>query len=287
LDPNFVHQNENIDEKDVSKGTDLERVDSRASVHSLPAHPETSREFEAQEKEFDVPEKHKGTVQALMDMGFNQKDSIIATEISKNSLERAIAILLETPNVIQDYILQKEASDSKMKMSHLFQLRKSNSMTFTPQTDSPLRMKKIPSIDWSQKRSFSSPKLAGESKAKKPSTSPFSKVGNFLEKAMDAFRVDDVNKKENKQEENLSDTFTVFCGGQQVKTRYNVQLHVLDISTLYKEFSDPLQETAIKASTHQSLYSNFLSGVIMLVRQCDLKKYKIGKTANKGIRSLT
>jgi hypothetical protein len=227
-------------------------------------------------------------IQSMIDMGFTKEDAKIALEISKNNVERAIMILLETPNLIQEHVQRSVNLPRKKVPKDTYGLRKSNSMTFVGESSN--EPKSIPQLDWSQKRSFSSPKLpqeiASPKSSKKPqrvlSTSPFGKVGNFLGKAMDVFRLEeDILQKDDDEEELLSDTFTVYCGSQQQKTMYNLQLQVVDMQKLLVISNEPSQTMAIKASTHQSLYSNSLSAMVVLVKDSDLQKYPNGTKVNK------
>jgi hypothetical protein len=244
-------------------------------IHHSLLHPVESVEIADVKVEERVPvQVPSQDVQALMDMGFTKKDSEIALEISKNNMERAIMILLESPHLIQEHAQTAKLPRKKTP----FSLRKSNSLTFLGEGEGNA----VPQLDWSQKRSFSSPKLPQESPQVKKqqrvlSTSPFGKVGNFLEKAMDAFRLEDDILKTDEPEDSFSDTFTVYCGSQQLKTMYNLQLQVLDIQKMLMLSDDPLQRMAIKASTDQSLYSSSLSGLVVLVRQVDLPTYQNGK----------
>jgi hypothetical protein len=229
------------------------------------------------------------TIQALVDMGFSAEDSKCALEISKGNMEGAIMLLLESPEKIKEHQKQSKNSvplQNKRTPQQLFQRRKSNSFSLSPHSSQPTLIAKG---DLAQYRSFSSPKIHQESKpstsAKNSqrvlSTSPFGRVGNFLEKAMDAFRIDDDKQQNSDEDEVMSDTFTVYCGSQQHKTMYNLWLQVSDIESHFVSSDDPMQKMAIKASKQQTLYSNTLSGMIFVVRESDLPDYVTGVKINK------
>jgi hypothetical protein len=229
------------------------------------------------------------SIRHLLDMGFSADDSRCALEISKGNVESAIMLLLESPDKIKEH--QKLAkitapSSSKRAAQELFQRRKSNSFSLTPHSSQPTLIAKG---DLAQHRSFSSPKINQDSKPsasaknsqKVLSTSPFGRMGNFLEKAMDAFRIDDDKQSSSDEGEVMSDTFTVYCGSQQHKTMYNLLLQVSDFGNHFALSDDPMQRMAIRASTQQTLYSNALSGMILVVRESDLSDYPTGVKINK------
>ena len=152
-------------------------------------------------------------------------------------------ILLENPKLIDEH---------RKKQQQQFLLRKISPMRKSFSTESIVSNKSgqlnlsphpSPKIDWSKNRSISTSKLAAIPPTDEK-MNPFFKVGNFFK---------DLLKPE--EEEPLSNTFTAYCGTQQIRQMYNIQLKVLDQNNLFKKVKNKEQ---LKA-TLQTLYSNNIS----------------------------
>jgi hypothetical protein len=191
-------------------------------------------------------------------------------------------ILLENPKVVEEhYRLQSlpkrlpESSTSLKKSNSFFNLSGSREL---------FKENLVPPIDWTKKRTSSLSKTnAGSSSAspvKQPivNSNPFKNMGSFLEKAIDAFRLEDddllgrpstASPEVPQDTRSLLDTFTVHIGTQQKRTMYNMLLCVKDVSDHFKLSEE---EKSIDAF-QQSLYSNSLSSLIVIVRKDELPSY--------------
>ncbi|KAJ3258090.1 hypothetical protein HK103_004083 [Boothiomyces macroporosus] len=217
-------------------------------------------------------------VMELMDMGFEEQDASSALEMAKNSMERAVMLLLESPDKVKEYtkskILTKPRFPKTMQQSSNLRKSSSNSNIVEDKT-------KPKSHSLSEKRSFSLSKLVGNESPKPARASPFS---NFLEKMSDAFKIDDEGRASDVQKDftHLSETFTIYSGTQQIRNMYNIQLKVVERGSFFKLNDDSMQNTALKISTYSTLYSSSVSAIILLVNKNELSNYGKGK-ANKAL----
>ncbi|KAK5665876.1 hypothetical protein QVD99_007502 [Batrachochytrium dendrobatidis] len=117
----------------------------------------------------------------------------------------------------------------------------------------------------------------------KPGALTLNRVGSFFEKAMDAFRMDDEQKVQEPEEAqvDMSESFTIYFG-TQVRLMFSVMLqtycdHTSDLA------SNSAQELALHAQMCSALYSQSVSGMILLLRSSDFANYSHGTTANKEL----
>ncbi|KAJ2993051.1 hypothetical protein HDV02_002697 [Globomyces sp. JEL0801] len=207
---------------------------------------------------------------SLMQMGFDLSDSNSALEITHDNMvidpkfyfskERAVALLLEKPHVVKEHSKSKLMSKKRQPASE--------------------------KSDLASKRSLSMSKVKHDDVASslKATSSMF---GKFFEKARAAFTVEDDGYEMRFQNEesvvdfaNMSESFTVYCGSQQVRTMYNLQLKVSDLSSHLQIQKDRAQFIAMKGSSYQSLYSDSISGMIVPVNINTLFNYGKGSTEN-------
>jgi len=81
----------------------------------------------------------------------------------------------------------------------------------------------------------------------------------------------------------MMETFTISLGNQ-VKSTHNLKLLASDMDDLLKSSNDTARDMAYRAQTAANLYSQNLTAVILLLTPGDWHKYKLGKSANKGIK---
>lgn len=81
-----------------------------------------------------------------------------------------------------------------------------------------------------------------------------------------------------------SESFTVHFGSQ-IRLMYHMMLHTQSTVDLFTPASDSVQEMALRAQKNTALYSQSLSGVIVLLRSKDFTGYADGLTANTGDKS--
>ncbi|KAJ3098492.1 hypothetical protein HK100_005092, partial [Physocladia obscura] len=114
---------------------------------------------------------------------------------------------------------------------------------------------------------------------------------NFLGKAMGALNIDPAsvsNEQNSKNETNsqinddeeMSESFTTYFG-TQVRTMYSLRFSIVPQLSDAIFAHDREHEQALRAQTSIGLYSNDLSGCILLVRASELHGYGLGKSANR------
>nr|CAG8434399.1 8784_t:CDS:10 [Entrophospora candida] len=116
-----------------------------------------------------------------------------------------------------------------------------------------------------------------------PTNSTGRKIGLWINKAMENFRLEEANGHgHNMQLDNshLVESFTITIGNQ-VKSTNNLRLLVSDIEDVISSSNDSAKEMAYRAQTAANLYSQNLNALILLLTPKDWAKYKIGKSANK------
>ncbi|KAI8900242.1 hypothetical protein BC833DRAFT_563502 [Globomyces pollinis-pini] len=228
---------------------------------------------------------------SLMQMGFDLSDSNSALEITHDNMvidpkfyfskERAVALLLEKPHVVKEHSKSKLMSK---KRQPAVLMKKSSS--FFNITENGRHSSTSEKSDLASKRSLSMSKVKHDDVASslKATSSMF---GKFFEKARAAFTVEDDGYEMRFQNEesvvdfaNMSESFTVYCGSQQVRTMYNLQLKVSDLSSHLQIQKDRAQFIAMKGSSYQSLYSDSISGMIVPVNINTLFNYGKGSAEN-------
>lgn len=208
----------------------------------------------------------------MTSMGFTIEQAESALDITHGETENAVILLLENPQTVMDHRRSRTAPLESLKntpAATAFALNKSKSfMTIGESTKSTVETSgSRHSLNKSNSFSFS----------KSTDPNPLSKVGNFLGNAMDAFRTD---FKDSSPIE-LSDTFTVYSGSQ-VRAMNNLRLQVASHASYFQSNQDPIQQVAIRAQTCISLYSQSLSGIVVLLKPSDFKTYCTPSSVNRG-----
>ncbi|KAI8929948.1 hypothetical protein BC831DRAFT_441671 [Entophlyctis helioformis] len=126
----------------------------------------------------------------------------------------------------------------------------------------------------------------------RPGPSPLTRMGSFIEKAMEAFRIDDESKVYGEEDDDgedvndgqvdLSESFTIYFGSQ-VRVMYSVMLQTRDSSEAFVPLAEAAQAMAVRAQMCSALYSQSVSGIVVLLRRKDFAQYGQGTTANREL----
>ncbi|KAI9011231.1 hypothetical protein BC832DRAFT_590474 [Gaertneriomyces semiglobifer] len=222
-------------------------------------------------------------IKELTDMGFSEEQSEAALTLTHRQLEPAINMLLENSPAISEYISQKKKAvvSSEASPSGKATLRKSPS--FLQQLKA---LSSSPSSPKVARRSFTPRNIwADAEEATTPSGSSTPKKVSNLFQRLSSWKSEDFSKAlpaESIEEPELSESFTTYFG-TQVKTMYNMQLRVSNMDATFDFPRDSAQALAYRAQTASSLYSQSLSGAIILVSRKDLLNYGNQKTANAAL----
>ncbi|KAJ3297949.1 hypothetical protein HDU79_001285 [Rhizoclosmatium sp. JEL0117] len=115
---------------------------------------------------------------------------------------------------------------------------------------------------------------------------------NFLGKAMEALHIDSIPsafeaQKRDQSEasilQEVSESFTAYFG-TQVRTMYSFRVSIVPllVDAVFPAGLE-MEQKALRAQTAAGLYSNTLSGCILLVKASQLEGYGRGRTANRDI----
>ncbi|KAJ3297945.1 hypothetical protein HDU79_001281 [Rhizoclosmatium sp. JEL0117] len=115
---------------------------------------------------------------------------------------------------------------------------------------------------------------------------------NFLGKAMEALHIDSIPsafeaQKRDQSEasilQEVSESFTAYFG-TQVRTMYSFRVSIVPllVDAVFPAGLE-MEQKALRAQTAAGLYSNNLSGCILLVKASQLEGYGRGRTANRDI----
>ncbi|KAI9315783.1 hypothetical protein DFJ73DRAFT_930701 [Zopfochytrium polystomum] len=248
------------------------------------------------------PESLKKTKE-IEDMGFTKEQAVAALDLSGRNLEEAIMLLLEQPERIAERIsfVQNEARKPLSPSPSLSNLRRPFSGSATPWNSTPRFPSRFlgtsgsgsstpntESVPAGGRRGFSPLAFIQQQQQKLVATTASSqglkRMSSFLGKAMEALGMEDLERgKEVNDFADLSETFTTYFG-TQVRTMYNLRLSVCSFGEQLFRVDDPALETAIRAQTAASLYSESLCGVILVIRAKEVMKgYASGKGGSKGL----
>lgn len=180
-------------------------------------------------------------------------------------------ILLEKPKLIDEHRKKQQQQMLLRKINPMKKSFSTQSIVSSKSGESNFSPLQSPNIIQTKNRSISTSKLAKDEKKIDERKNPFFKVGNFFKELL-----------KSEEEEDLSRTFTAYCGTQQIRQTYNIQLKVLDRASLFKKLENSEQAKAIKQITLQTLYSNNLSAAVLFIRKGDLKNYGSSKI-NQGL----
>lgn len=107
---------------------------------------------------------------------------------------------------------------------------------------------------------------------------------HMLSKAMEAFKIEGRTEEESVSSDPAhfsptSESFTVYFGSH-VRNMYNLRIEEF-MSDMANEF-DPAHQLGWRASTASTLYSENLSGLIVLLDKSEFSRYAQGLSANRG-----
>ncbi|KAJ3279603.1 hypothetical protein HDU76_009447, partial [Blyttiomyces sp. JEL0837] len=259
-------------------------------------------------------------IKEIEEMGFTSEQAKGALELSGNNLEQAVFLLLENIDRVNEHNQTKSPVKPSHERERTLSpspsnnnLRKAKSSSALGWNASPRYPSSHPlnaNSTSSQQQNFTSSGSSTPSGFLTPSESSpslsrrgfsplaflqqqqgklsvqgaaqsFRKVSNLLGKAI--LGLDEANSgNQNEIDENdLSESFTTYFG-TQVRVMYNLRLSVSQLgNVLFQPPADLAQELAFRAQTASTLYSNNLSGVLLLLRPKDFAKYSAGKSANR------
>lgn len=206
-------------------------------------------------------------VDDIKSMGFDESLVIAALGITFGNTERAIMLLLENPDKVTDHIQNSQSTPTFAKALSSSSLNR------------PKEKRDIKSSKLAKSRSFSFSKsvFSSAENLDNNASNPFK---NFLGKAMDAFKNDGSVSNINDTEE-LSESFTVFSGSH-VKLMSHLKIHVAPINAYFSSHADPTQKLAAMAQSNSSLYSQSISGIVLLLKPSDFANYGLPSSANKS-----
>ncbi|KAI8827493.1 hypothetical protein BJ741DRAFT_630066 [Chytriomyces cf. hyalinus JEL632] len=112
---------------------------------------------------------------------------------------------------------------------------------------------------------------------------------NFLGKAMEALHIETMQSTEtdlpDKSYTERSESFTAYFG-TQVRTMYTIRLSIVpSLSDAVLRADNSAQEQILRAQTAASLYSNNLSGCVLLLSPSQVEGYANGTTVNQAFIS--
>ncbi|CAG8442530.1 3370_t:CDS:10 [Gigaspora rosea] len=215
----------------------------------------------------------------IKEMGFSSEQAKVALDMTSGKLEPAISLLLD--GKVDAQIAQRRPSvpiiSSTKEPSVPHRRSKSNSK---PLALSVLKPEK--KSTWSPISFLQQPKNNGTTT---PNT--MKKLGWLVGKAMENFGLEDDETLQRHgpvmqfDEHQLVESFTISLGNQ-VKSTHNLRLLASDIDDLLKSSNDEARDTAYRAQTAASLYSQDLTAIVLLLTPKDWPKYKFGESANKA-----
>ncbi|CAH1756224.1 13342_t:CDS:2 [Entrophospora sp. SA101] len=238
-------------------------------------------------------------------MSYTNEQAKIALEIANGNMDNAVVILMDDIARVNEVISSGGSVNSGGSISNglpttprrpslpIFNSSLSNLSSSSSQKDLPPQPKRSKTINrplsiltkqdtkknWSQ--FFFQQKQ--NSMLSSPTNSTGRKIGLWINKAMENFRLEEANGHgHNMQLDNshLVESFTITIGNQ-VKSTNNLRLLVSDIEDVISSSNDSAKEMAYRAQTAANLYSQNLNALILLLTPKDWAKYKIGKSANK------
>ncbi|RKO91274.1 hypothetical protein BDK51DRAFT_27427, partial [Blyttiomyces helicus] len=227
-------------------------------------------------------------IRELSEMGFSAEQADAALDLTRRNMEEAIILLLENPARVNDRILARRTI-----------LRRSSSSTFPapstsaspPSTPAPLKRSHssflqqwrgpVASPEPPQRR-FSPLAFLQQQQQRMSDAAPMKRVSSILGKAMGALGLEEnesTSPVSASDDPELSEAFTIYFG-TQVRTMYNLRLQVSDLQSVFNPPTDAAQEMAYRAQTASSIYSQSLSGVVVLLTPKDFAKYSRNRSCN-------
>ncbi|KAJ3188789.1 hypothetical protein HDU85_004503 [Gaertneriomyces sp. JEL0708] len=227
-------------------------------------------------------------IKELTDMGFSEEQSEAALTLTQRQLEPAINMLLENSPAISECMSQRKkaklSSETTPGASNMAITSGRSTLRKSPSFLQQLKaLSSSPSSPKVARRSFTPRNIwADTEETTTPSGSSTPKKVSNLFQRLSSWKSEDFSKAlptESIEEPELSESFTTYFG-TQVKTMYNMQLRVSNMDATFDFPRDSAQALAYRAQTASSLYSQSLSGAIILVSRKDLVNYGNQKTAN-------
>ncbi|KAI8988888.1 hypothetical protein BDB01DRAFT_848996 [Pilobolus umbonatus] len=248
------------------------------------------------------------SVSDIQEMGFSKEQAETALILSNQSMENAIALLIDNLDKVDTHI-----AESKVQQPHptnpVAPYRRSYSLSQVsrppPTTSGSVPnlhsrnsslTESLPARRHSLQRLASTPTInhmigrhpSHHSKSWNPisflqqqkqamentNLSSVRKLGGWLGKAMENLGIDHEGNEryasENTQQ--LVESFSTLIGTGQIKSSHNLRLLVTDITTqLFNPMYDAPREMAYRAETATKLYTSHLGAVIVLVELSELK----------------
>jgi hypothetical protein len=217
-----------------------------------------------------VPLKHprlNKKISEIMEMGFGSEESLVALDISEGNVQNAVTILLERPELVKDHSRCKTLPDtinnvtSKTKLGSLKSKSLLNVDEYLHKAGKVTNPRNVTTPPSSLSLKFT--KLFGNNDQGKVTS------------GLDQQPTDNADGL-------LSDTFTIYSG-YQVRTMTNIRLEVKSQASYFQSNLDPVQELAIRAQTCISLYSQNLSGIIVLLHPNEYQNYCTTAASNRGV----
>ncbi|KAJ3056747.1 hypothetical protein HK097_004608 [Rhizophlyctis rosea] len=232
----------------------------------------------------------------LQEMGFSAELAEAALDITKRDMERSIILLLEEPERVVEHASAMAAappppSSSSTVTSHMVSspVSTDNQPSLMKRSSSFFQQLKTlsagptpPESPTMGRKQFSARSFLQQQQTKlNNSSAPLKRVSSILGKAMAALALDeeDDDGEGLSNEPELSESFTLYFG-TQVRTMYNMRLQVSVLEDVFRPPGDAAQDLAVRAQSANALYSQSLSGVILLVSTRDFGKYGGARTPN-------
>lgn len=250
IDIDVIDGSAKLDAHDVS----VEKLNSNSSATTTPPDNPLSK---SHDKEFQKK------IDELKDMGFEIEQALLALEATDGDMERAVMILLENPQSIKEHIRSKSTpTGSTNTMPKNFQATKS---LLSVNTQNSMDLPRQPELI--KNKTFSFSKINDIFKVKPLETS--SDGQNSFQTSTQATNA------------NLSDVFTIYSGSQ-VRSMTNIRLEVSTSASYFQPNPNHNQETALRMQTCMNLYSQLLTGIIVILKPSDFQNYCSKDCVNQG-----
>ncbi|CAO3698796.1 unnamed protein product [Rhizopus microsporus] len=219
------------------------------------------------------------SVKSIQEMGFAKDQAETALMLSNQSVEAAIALLLENRAKVDAHIPLRRSIQTTRSRSNSSIENKRHSL----QRASSLGNTNKTGKSWNPISFLQQQKHAMEN----THLSSVRKLGGWLGKAMENLGIEEDKPKPAPP---LAESFTIMMGTAQVKSTHNLRLLVTDQVIP----CDPLRDVAYRAETATKLYTSHLSATVVLVDLNDLRRqdqpagygwrqYKAGKAGNQSL----
>ncbi|CAG8527864.1 1901_t:CDS:10 [Dentiscutata erythropus] len=228
---------------------------------------------------FFTPEDERSLSQ-IQEMGFSSEQAKAALEMTNKNIDNAIILLLEQTGKVDAHIQRRPSVPIISATKEIVVPHKRSKSNSKPLVLSVLKQEK--KSPWSPMSFLQQQKSNGTT-----TPSSMKKFSWLVGKAMENFGLEDDETVQRHgpimqfDEHQLVESFTISLGNQ-VKSTHNLRLLASDIDDLLKPSNDEARDTAYRAQTAASLYSQDLTAIVLLLTPRDWPKYKFGKSANKA-----